>query len=324
MAKKARAGALMVGLGLGLSMTMADEASAQSCSFSMTDIDFGTVDLSSGNRIRISGQLTVNCTGSRRARMRICPNFGSGTGGNGAGADPRYLRFGSNRVNYNLFRNSGYTQIWGSHVWPWSPTPPTINLQLNNAGVGSVTVPVRAELYAGQAGVPNGTYTSSFSGGHTWVSYGYRRWGGCRRLSFFGGVRVPFNVRVTNTGGCTVNATAMDFGTRGVINNSVDSANTISVQCTAGVAYSIGLDGGLAGATNPTLRKLSNGSNQVTYGIYRNASRTAPWGNDSGSNTVDLTATGSVQTVTAYGRVPAQTTPVAGTYQDTIIVSLTY
>jgi spore coat protein U-like protein len=36
------------------------------------------------------------------------------------------------------------------------------------------------------------------------------------------------------------------------------------------------------------------------------------------------TGTGASQTITVYGKVPTQTTPVAGTYADSVIVTLTY
>lgn len=299
-------------------------ALAQICSFSISDVDFGNVDLSSGNRVRTTATLTATCTGSRRQRIRICPNLGSGTGGNSASADPRYMVSGANRINYNLFRDGGYSRIWGSHVWPWSPTPPNINLRLNNSGFGTTSRTIRAEIYAGQNSAFGGLYSSSFSGGHTLISYGDRRLRGCRRISRLGGVQVPFTVRANNQGACTVTALDLDFGTTGILSGAVDAANTVSVSCTPGIAYSIGLDGGLTGASDPELRKLTNGPSQVTYGIYRNAARTAPWGNNPGTNTIDFTSTGSIQTFTAYGRVPVQSTPGSGTYTDTIVVTLTY
>ncbi|MCR6502850.1 spore coat protein U domain-containing protein [Shinella sp. CPCC 101442] len=36
------------------------------------------------------------------------------------------------------------------------------------------------------------------------------------------------------------------------------------------------------------------------------------------------TGSGSQQDITIYGRVPAQNTPLAGTYTDTVVVTVTY
>jgi spore coat protein U-like protein len=62
----------------------------------------------------------------------------------------------------------------------------------------------------------------------------------------------------------------------------------------------------------------------VTYGIYRDASHSSPWGDTLGSNTHTGTGTGAVQNFTGYGLIPAQPTPPALTYQDTVVVTVTY
>ncbi|MBS0432870.1 MAG: spore coat protein U domain-containing protein, partial [Proteobacteria bacterium] len=52
--------------------------------------------------------------------------------------------------------------------------------------------------------------------------------------------------------------------------------------------------------------------------------RTVVWGNTIGTNTVASTGTGSAQAFTVYGQVPAQTTPPAAVYNDTVNVTVTY
>ena len=52
--------------------------------------------------------------------------------------------------------------------------------------------------------------------------------------------------------------------------------------------------------------------------------RTQPWGNSSGVITAAGTGSGLAQSLTVYGRVPAQTTPSPGAYTDTVVVTLTY
>jgi spore coat protein U-like protein len=69
---------------------------------------------------------------------------------------------------------------------------------------------------------------------------------------------------------------------------------------------------------------MANGAVQITYGLYRDAARTLPWGSTTGTNTAAGTGSGSGQALTVYGRMPVQTTPAPGTFTDTIIATVTY
>ena len=302
----------------------APPAHALSCNFTITDIVFGPIDLTSGSVFDTTGTLTATCTGTSKQHVRICPNIGSGTGGNGASGDPRYMLQGATQLSYQLYSNAGRKKIWGSFVWPYTPTAPTINLHLDSAGTGSVTSTIYARVPAGQSTLPGGNYVSAFSGGHTLISYADQSVGNCAIISGMGGVEAPFNVTATNIAGCSITATDMNFGNQGVLAAAVDATATLDVTCASGVAYSIGLNGGLSGAANPTLRKMQLGANAVTYGIYRDAARSQPWGDTIGTDTQSGTGIGSAQSYTAYGRVPAQTTPPPGNYADTIVVTVTY
>jgi outer membrane usher protein len=65
----------------------------------------------------------------------------------------------------------------------------------------------------------------------------------------------------------------------------------------------------------------------MTYGLYRDAARTRPWGDGSfGTSTVTSTGGGVnvVRTHTVYGRLPAQGVPPPGSYSDTVTVTITY
>ncbi len=96
------------------------------------------------------------------------------------------------------------------------------------------------------------------------------------------------------------------------------------MQCSLSLPYTVGLGGGNAGATNPTQRKMSFAGHSILYGLYRDSARAQPWGGSIGVNTVPGTGTGLSQAYAVYGRVPAQATPPVGTYNDTIVVTVTY
>lgn len=302
-------------------------AMAQWCSVSSGSLNFGTVDLSSGAPVSTTATFSVSCLGTPGRTVRICPNYNSGIGGASTGGDPRQMLSGVNQLNYNIYKNGAFSQVWGSHVWGWSPTPPTINLPLSGGwwfGFGSTSYVIRGRIGGGQAATPSGLYTSSFSGTQTRVSYKYDTTGNCAVISALGGVQTPFTVQANVLTTCTVNANDLDFGSNGFLASNVDTSSSISINCNSGLPYAIGLNGGLSGATNPTLRKMNNGGNDVTYGIYQNAARTIPWGDSFGTNTISSVGTGLGQTFTTYGRVPPQTTPSAGTYNDTIVVTVSY
>lgn len=298
-------------------------AAAQTCSFTIDNLNFGGVDLSSGTTFRTTGNLTAVCSGIPGQRIRICPSIGSGSGGVAGGGDPRYMVNGANQLQYNIYRNAGYTNIWGSYFWGHPPLPPQPRLRLNAAGNGTRTRPIRAEIAAGQTTLPAVTYSSSFAGGHTLVAYAYNSVGNCNAIGTANAVQVPFTVTATNTASCTVSTTSLDFGTTSLLNSNIDNAATVSVTCPTGMSYSVGLNNGGTGS-GPTNRLMLSGGEDIQYGIYQNSGRSIAWGNVIGTNTVSGVGTGSAQNLTAFGRVPPQTTPSAATYADTVIVTITY
>jgi spore coat protein U-like protein len=134
------------------------------------------------------------------------------------------------------------------------------------------------------------------------------------------------NVRITIQAECkVVTASDLDFGTRGVIDANIDQTSTISVQCTNGTPYAVGLSAGSgSGATVGTRRMTGPASATVNYTIYRDAARTQVWGVTAGTDVVSGTGNGDAQSLTAYGRVPPQTTPAAGVYSDIVAITVTY
>ncbi len=133
-----------------------------------------------------------------------------------------------------------------------------------------------------------------------------------------------FNVQVIIQETCTVTSptsTLLDFGTQTLLNANVDAQTNISVQCTSGTDYDVSLDNGLN-----TSRRMRQGatSNYVDYELYTNNTRTTIWPTTAGTAPYANTATGASQSITVYGRIPAQTTPPAGTYTDTVAITVTY
>jgi spore coat protein U-like protein len=135
------------------------------------------------------------------------------------------------------------------------------------------------------------------------------------------------SVEVTIVDECKVqNAPLLNFGAaQGVLDDEVEVATTISIQCTNNTAYNVGLNAGTGtGATVANRLLTSGGGATVTYSLYRDSAHTLVWGETIGTNTVPGTGDGDVQDLDVYGQIPAQTTPAAGVYSDTVTITVTY
>ena len=138
-----------------------------------------------------------------------------------------------------------------------------------------------------------------------------------------------FNVRITITAACDITTTAptdVNFGTVASTATNVDNQGLLNVNCTPSAPYTIALDNGQNG-TDANTRKMSSGTAQVPYQLYRNATRTAAdvWGSTTGTggNVYAGTGSGTSQAVPVYGRVPNANFP-AGAYADVITATITY
>ncbi|MFJ3056211.1 spore coat U domain-containing protein [Herbaspirillum sp. NPDC087042] len=122
---------------------------------------------------------------------------------------------------------------------------------------------------------------------------------------------------------CTVLGSAIAFGsyTQTLSNQS----GSITVLCTNGTTYNVGLDAGTGSGSTVTSRKMTAvGGGTLNYALYRDSGYTNNWGTTIGTDTMAGTGSGLTQTLTVYGQIPAAQTPLAGAYSDTVTVTLTY
>ncbi|WP_144095905.1 spore coat U domain-containing protein [Croceicoccus sediminis] len=126
---------------------------------------------------------------------------------------------------------------------------------------------------------------------------------------------------------CTVSATPMAFGTIPVLGSQdIDAQATVSLLCTVGASYDVAMDVGLnsSGGGQRYLGNSGGAADVIPYDIYTDSARSAVWGNTVG-NTVGGVATTGIVDITAYGRIPVSATPVvAGSYEDTVTVTVTF
>jgi spore coat protein U-like protein len=128
-----------------------------------------------------------------------------------------------------------------------------------------------------------------------------------------------FTVTATVATVCSVTATDLAFGA--YANVVVAATSTVSVTCTSGGAYTVGLSDG---ANFSTTRRMKNaGTDYLGYELYKEVGHTNRWGN-SGGELVSGTGSGAAQDLTVYGNLPGAQGLIAGSYTDTITVTVTY
>jgi spore coat protein U-like protein len=130
---------------------------------------------------------------------------------------------------------------------------------------------------------------------------------------------------------CTVATTGIVFPAYASPGSTdADSTGDVAVTCSALVAglgsYTISVSTGAGTYAN---RKLSSGANFLNYNMFTDTGRTIVWGDGTASTqTVSdnylILVTPTVRHYTAYGRVPGSQNKPAGTYTDTVTVTVTY
>lgn len=124
---------------------------------------------------------------------------------------------------------------------------------------------------------------------------------------------------------CTItSSTGVSFGVYNVYAAApLDSAGTITYSCTLSISVTIDIGTGSGTYASRTMRA---GTSTLAYNLYTNAARTTVWGDGTsgtGHHGPVLGLIGST-TVSIYGRVPAGQDVAAGSYTDTVVVTLNY
>jgi spore coat protein U-like protein len=120
---------------------------------------------------------------------------------------------------------------------------------------------------------------------------------------------------------CTVSTTDLSFGAYDVFSSSpLDTTATLTLECSGVLpADNITLD------LTPGPHALTAGAAHLAYGMYRDADRTVPFGDGTGGSAhygpVNPAATADIP---VYGRISAHQDVPAGTYTDTIVVTVNY
>ena len=161
-----------------------------------------------------------------------------------------------------------------------------------------------------------------------------------RWLTLLVGVAGWFAAGPAQAKSCAVVATPLAFGPYTSPNGPrVDSAATVQVSCTptylllaCTTSYTVSLSAGSVGT--PGARAMAAGAGRLRYDLFRDAARSQPWGDGGGGgSTVGGTITSGLlgllcapgtRSHTVYGRIPASQNVPAGSYQDQVVLTITY
>lgn len=131
---------------------------------------------------------------------------------------------------------------------------------------------------------------------------------------------------------CSVSATAVNFGTYNPLSGTPDdAAGTVTFSCSglSGVlmSWTVSLSTGNSGGYSP--RRLSNGVSTLGYNLYTSAAHSSVWGDGTGvtsvvSDQMLLVLGPNTFNYPVYGRIPAGQDAAAGSYTDTIMVTVNY
>lgn len=132
---------------------------------------------------------------------------------------------------------------------------------------------------------------------------------------------------------CTVSATSVAFGTYSPLSGAPDpSTGTVTLQCTAPstilLSWTIALSTGNSGTYSN--RAMSDGAGNLAYQLYEDSAYQTIWGDGtngtsevSGSQLLQIGLT-YTQSYTVYGLIPGGQNAAPGTYDDSIVVTVTY
>lgn len=199
--------------------------------------------------------------------------------------------------------------------------------------LGSV-VPKTAPIFLGTtigSNVAAGIYTETLSIAWSWnYCSGIGAGSICLGRDINSG-NTSLTVNLTVANDCTITAPNISFGSAPVISAFAPvTGQTINLACTKGSTYTVGLDDGQNAASIGGRRRMIYNGNYLAYDIFKSAGSTR-WGkvasarrasSDAEVNPGNGLGTGS-QIFNYNAKIYTdQTTPPAGTYQDSVILDV--
>jgi spore coat protein U-like protein len=134
-------------------------------------------------------------------------------------------------------------------------------------------------------------------------------------------------VSATVVSNCTITTAPLAFGNYDPVGTHAAAplygVGTVTIACTQGATPTIGLNLG-ANASGST-RRMTNGSDFLTYELYQEGTHSVVWGN-SGGDLLSPAAAPSIaaRDFTVFGEVPQAQDVATGNYADTVLATVNF
>ncbi|MET0229713.1 MAG: spore coat U domain-containing protein [Rhodanobacteraceae bacterium] len=122
---------------------------------------------------------------------------------------------------------------------------------------------------------------------------------------------------------CGISTQGVEFGAYDSFSaDHADSVGAIIVTCDEGDAYSVAIS--MGGGTYAG-RKMIGARQTLLYNLYTDPAHTLVWGDGNGATaTAGGIGTGTANTLSVYGRMPAHQNVSVGRYVDSIVVTISF
>ena len=122
---------------------------------------------------------------------------------------------------------------------------------------------------------------------------------------------------------CTISTTGVAFGTYDpTAATADDGVGSVTLDCAKNQRNAV-VAIGTGGGGSYSNRRMTGTATNLPYNLYTNSGRTIVWGNGS-SGTSTVTVQGGITALTVYGRIPPQQNVRAGSYSDSVVVTVTF
>jgi len=280
------------------------EAVIDRCTMTATSVIYSPYDTQTKSLVDSTGTIEIECFGNQSSNSAsVHIDFGTGGGGT---CTTRRMANGANRLNYQIFqdalrtsnfcnggsrRNLTFNLSTGSQKQTVIMYGRVAALQNPPYSPNPYTDSLKIDLLVGNGGTLLATQTITVS-------------------SMVAAI-------------CTVSAGTLGFGSYS--GTAANATASVSVNCTGSAPYSVAMGGG-NNQSGSLRRMVGPAGNFLSYQLYSDSARVVPWGDDGGQlgSRVAGTGSGSAQSLTVYGRIPAGQFPGPGSYSDSVIVTVDY
>mgnify|MGYP004707133799 CR=1 FL=1 len=284
-----------------------------------TTFSFGTV--TAGQAATTSGQVVFTCNNydTKTEYIRAClflqDNAPLQMNPNGVSGYPLY---------FNVYPSTDPSNTLGANSGGYAE----IDYQLATGQTLEQYFSLMAQVVSGQSKLTALDYYNY--GFWSNIKYSYvssaSQLSSCASMAQTSMVQVQLAANSVVKNGCTINDVSdLDFGQQSpAVSSSLSatSSSTVTVTCPVNTAFSVGLGTGLHNQQSVRYMCNSTDNQCVAYQLYQDAAHSTVWNS---TNTESVrSATGSSQSLTVYGVVPAQIWPTPGDYSDTVTVTLNY